>query len=186
MIIISLGSNITSRWGNSPTTIHRALDELALRGIHVVKRSALYRTSPYGITNQPVFVNAAALVQTALPPAALLSVLKSIEVKAGREPTKRWGPRALDIDIIDYHARMINWPGGGRTHRRPGALPLILPHIEIQSRPFVLRPMLDIAPYWHHPISGKSVAEMLIKIRSHTGGDVLEIVPEHEVNDSLR
>lgn len=181
MIIISLGSNITSRWGNPPTTILCALDELHRRGVRIIKRSALYRTSPYGITDQPIFVNAAAAVRTALPPAALLSVLKNIEVKAGREPTRRWGPRALDIDIIDYHARKISWPDNRGEHLKSGTLPLILPHIEIQSRPFVLRPMLDIAPYWHHPISGKSVAEMLMQLRSRSGGDILEIVPEHEV-----
>jgi 2-amino-4-hydroxy-6-hydroxymethyldihydropteridine diphosphokinase len=181
MIIISLGSNVTSRWGNPPTTILRALEELRQRGVHILRRSALYRTSPYGVLKQAIFVNAAAAVRTALPPAALLSVLKNIEVKAGRKPTLRWGPRALDIDIIDYHARIINSLGQNPSEPVPQARALILPHIEMQSRPFVLRPMLDIAPYWHHPVSGKSVAEMLIRLRSRTGGDILEIVPEHDI-----
>lgn len=180
MIIISLGSNVISRWGNSPTTILRAFDELQRRGVQILRRSALYRTSPYGILNQPVFVNAAAAVKTALPPTALLSVLKNIEVKAGRRPNFRWGPRALDIDIIDYHARIINSPKQHLTQPAARGQSLILPHIEMQSRPFVLRPMLDIAPYWHHPISGKSVAEMLTDLRTRSGGDILEIVPEHD------
>jgi 2-amino-4-hydroxy-6-hydroxymethyldihydropteridine diphosphokinase len=176
MIIISLGSNVTSWWGTPPNTILHALHELDEIGIDVVRRSELYRTAPYGITDQPFFVNAAAVIRTALTPAALLSVLKKIEAKAGRKVAQRWGPRALDIDIVDYNARILKYPKNKSQLHKGARLPLILPHPGIQSRPFVLRPMLDIAPYWHHPISGKGVGELLTKLHFRDGGKILEML----------
>lgn len=176
MIIISLGSNVTSWWGTPPTTILHALHELDEIGIDVVRRSELYRTTPYGITDQPLFINAAAVIRTALAPATLLSVLKKIEAKAGRKTTQRWGPRALDIDIVDYNARVLNYPNNKRQLHKMAALPLILPHPGVQSRPFVLRPMFDIAPYWHHPVSGKGLGELLRRLRFCDDGNILEML----------
>lgn len=176
MIIISLGSNVTSWWGTPPNTILYALHELDEIGIDVVCQSELYRTTPYGITDQPLFVNATAVIRTALTPVALLLVLKKIEAKAGRKTTRRWGPRALDIDIIDYNARILKCPNNKSQLHKRAALPLILPHPDVQSRPFVLRPMLDIAPYWHHPVSGKGVGELLMRLRFRDGGNILEML----------
>lgn len=175
MIVISLGSNVVSRWGDPASTIRHALDVLDSRGITILRRSALYFTTPYGITNQPLFANAAAVVQTALSPAALLSVLKKIEAESGRQRSRRWGPRTLDIDIIDYNARTLNWPKNNNRHHRYRAPALILPHPEIQSRPFVVRPMMDIAPYWHHPVNGRSLAQMNTCLRLRNEGQILDI-----------
>ena len=176
MIIISLGSNVVSRWGDPASTIRHAFGVLDSMGISLLHYSALYRTTPYGVTEQPIFVNAAAAIRTALPPAALLTVLKKIEAKAGRRPSRRWGPRALDIDIIDYNARILNWPKGNNHRHKYGARPLILPHPEIQSRPFVLQPMLDIAPYWHHPVSGESVTQLIARLRLGKAGRILDVI----------
>ena len=109
MIIISLGANVTSRWGNAASTILEAFRQLDRACVTVIRRSALYVTTPFGVTDQPDFVNAAAAVYAAMSPSALLSVLKGLEAMAGREPSRRWGPRALDLDIIDYKRRIINW-----------------------------------------------------------------------------
>ena len=176
MIIISLGSNVAGRWGDPATTIRHALNVLNRRGITVLCYSALYRTSPYGVIDQPVFLNAAAAVRTALPPVALLSVLKEIEAESGRTQSRRWGPRTLDIDIIDYNARILNGPKGSRQRHKHGTPRLILPHPEIQSRPFVLQPMVDIAPYWHHPASGKSVAQLIAALRLRQAGQILDVI----------
>jgi 2-amino-4-hydroxy-6-hydroxymethyldihydropteridine diphosphokinase len=174
MIIISLGSNVTSWWGTPPNTILCALHEISTIGITIVRQSALYCSLPYGVTNQPPFVNAAALIRTALPPVALLTVLKKIEAKAGRKPTYRWGPRALDIDIIDYHARVLNYTTSKHPPCDSKGQSLILPHPDVQHRPFVLRPMLDIAQYWHHPISGKGVEQLLSKLHFCKNGNILK------------
>jgi len=176
MIVISLGSNVSGRWGTPPNTIRRALSVLQGAGVTVLHLSALYRTSPYGVTDQPVFVNAAAVIRTALPPAALLTLLKKIEAKAGRIPSRRWGPRALDIDVLDYNGRILNWPNNYRQQHKYGVALLILPHPEIQSRPFVVQPMLDIAPYWHHPITGASLWQLNARLRLGKAGQILNII----------
>jgi 2-amino-4-hydroxy-6-hydroxymethyldihydropteridine diphosphokinase len=173
MIIISFGSNVTSRWGNPPTTILRACDELNSASISIIRLSALYHTAPYGIREQPAFVNAAAVIDTTLSPNALLSVLKKVEAKAGQRTSLRWGPRPLDIDIIDYKAQVFNWHKRSRHRLGYASRMLILPHPEIQSRIFVLRPLQDIAPNWHHPVTGASVSQLLVKLRSKNEGSIL-------------
>lgn len=181
MIIISLGSNVAGRWGDPATTIRRALNELNRSNITILRYSALYCTSPYGVTDQPLFLNAAAVVRTGLPPLVLLSMLKELENQAGRIHTRRWGPRALDVDIIDYNGRIMTWspprcqPINLRRGKH-GAYPLILPHPQMQSRHFVLRPMQDIAPFWHHPVSGRSIKQLIARLRLRQAGQILDIV----------
>jgi 2-amino-4-hydroxy-6-hydroxymethyldihydropteridine diphosphokinase len=174
MIIISLGSNVTSRWGNPSTTILRACEELNSAAIDIIRISALYRTSPYGIHDQPDFVNAAAMIDSTLSPIALLDKLKKVEAKAGRRTSLRWGPRPLDIDIIDYKAQVFNWHKRSRHRLGYFSRTLILPHPEVQSRIFVLRPLHDIAPDWHHPVTGASVSQLLVKLRCKNEGNILD------------
>lgn len=177
MIIISLGANVTSRWGNAAATLVEAFHQLEREGISVIRRSALYVTTPFGVADQPDFVNAAALVRTSLPPIALLLVLKRIEAKAGRKPTRRWGPRALDLDIIDYKKRIISGSQDG-TFLRKNKLHLTLPHPEAHRRAFVLRPLGEIAPYWHHPIFGQPAAFFLNRLKYTNAGSVVKTVNE--------
>ncbi|HEX3464184.1 MAG TPA: 2-amino-4-hydroxy-6-hydroxymethyldihydropteridine diphosphokinase, partial [Candidatus Elarobacter sp.] len=94
---IGIGSNA----GDACAHVRDAFDRLADLGT-VAARSPLYRTEPWGVTDQPPFVNAAASLDTTLPPRALLAELKRIEAEAGRVPTYRWGPRVLDLDILTY------------------------------------------------------------------------------------
>jgi 2-amino-4-hydroxy-6-hydroxymethyldihydropteridine diphosphokinase len=177
MIIITLGSNVTGRWGNPATTILQAFAHIECAGIAVIRRSALYITTPLGEVEQPDFINAAALVRTSRPPATLLSVLKKIEAKAGRKPSRRWGPRALDLDIIDYQARIIRSSQNGAFSAKNKS-DLILPHPEAHRRPFVLRPIDEIAPYWHHPVFGQTAAYFLRRLRSTKDGAIVKLVNE--------
>jgi 2-amino-4-hydroxy-6-hydroxymethyldihydropteridine diphosphokinase len=177
MIIISLGANVTSRWGNAAATIIEAFRQLEREGISVIRRSALYVTTPFGVTDQPNFINAAALVRTSLPPASLLLVLKKIEAKAGRKLTRRWGPRALDLDIIDYKKRIISGSKDG-TFSPKNKSHLILPHPETHRRAFVLRPLAEIAPHWHHPIFGQTAAFFLTKLKYTKAGSIVKTVNE--------
>lgn len=179
MIIISLGSNVISRWGNSHTTILQALRELEGRGVRILRRSRLYRTSPYGPIDQPVFTNAAAVIRTSLPAAALLSVVKRIEARAGRQPSQVWGPRALDIDIIDYNRQILNWSQRATQSFKCNSLSLILPHPRIEMRAFVLKPLLDIAPHWHHPVSGLHAAQLLARLRFLKMGRIIDTLEDN-------
>ena len=179
MIIISLGSNVISRWGNSNTTILQALRELETHGIRVRRRSRLYRTTPYGPVDQPVFTNAAAAIGTSLPPEALLSVLKKIEIRAGRQSSQVWGPRALDIDIIDYNTQILNWSQRDTQSFKCNRIPLILPHPRIEMRAFVLVPLLDVAPRWHHPVSGLHAAQLLARLRFVPMGRIIDTLADN-------
>ena len=96
---IGLGSNL----GDPVANVERALAALGSLG-RVSARSGLYRTPAWGVTEQPFFVNAAALLETALEPHALLGALKALETELGRTASYRWGPRAIDLDILTYDA----------------------------------------------------------------------------------
>jgi len=176
MIIISLGSNVTSRWGDSDSTILTALKCLKGHKVQILSHSRLYRTAPYGPARQPDFTNSVASISTSLPPLALLSLFKMIESKAGRRTKYRWGPRALDIDILDYNHLIINRSKPPTQAFKYKQLMVILPHPGIASRPFVLCPLLEIAPFWHHPISGLTPAQMLKRLTGVKMGKVLNVI----------
>ncbi len=126
---IGLGSNE----GDAGAHVRDGLERLAELGT-VLARSALYRSEPWGVAEQAAFVNAAALVETALAPRALLRALKQIERDAGRVPTYRWGPRVLDLDILAYGDEQIDEPG------------LTIPHARLNERAFALVPLAEIDP----------------------------------------
>lgn len=157
-VLLGLGANLPSLWGEPEATLRRALDELAAQNVRIVRVSPFYRSEPVGQTRQSPYVNAAALVHTARPPAALLRLLKQIERAAGRRGGRPWGSRTLDIDILDYAGRVVDWRGGESVNPEPGRRALVLPHPQLHRRPFVLRPLLDVAPDWRHPamkVSGR-------------------------------
>lgn len=157
MILIGLGSNMDGPWGNPRETVLRALRELDRGPIRLVKSSRLVVTAPFGKLNQPAFVNAVALVETHLPPESLMRRLHALEQAAGRRRRERWGPRTLDLDLLDYHGLL-------RRHH------LRLPHPGIAERDFVLVPIAEIAPHWRHPLSRKSAMDLLRGHRAEGGG----------------
>jgi 2-amino-4-hydroxy-6-hydroxymethyldihydropteridine diphosphokinase len=128
---IGIGSNV----GDAAAHVRDAFVRLAAVGT-VVARSPLYRSAPWGVTAQAPFVNAAATVETALDPHALLAALKRIEAEAGRVATYRWGPRVLDLDILAYDDLRIDEPG------------LTIPHPRLHERAFALVPLAEIAPHY--------------------------------------
>ncbi|WP_266182744.1 2-amino-4-hydroxy-6-hydroxymethyldihydropteridine diphosphokinase [Dyella humicola] len=129
---IALGSNL----GDARAQVLSAFDALAsLPGTQLIARSQLYRTPPWGVLDQPSFVNAVALVETTLAPHELLNALLAIERAAGRvRDGERWGPRTLDLDVLHMDAMVM-------SDER-----LSLPHPRIHERAFVLLPLHDLAP----------------------------------------
>jgi 2-amino-4-hydroxy-6-hydroxymethyldihydropteridine diphosphokinase len=154
MILIALGSNLSGPWGTPRQSVLRALDEMQHHNINVKKMSALIKTAPFGVILQPNFVNAVAAIETALPPETLMQVLHMIEKRAGRKRLKRWGPRTLDLDLLDYHGLV-------RSPCASSIKPLSLPHPGILQRTFVLGPLVEIAPRWKHPVTRQSATLML-------------------------
>jgi 2-amino-4-hydroxy-6-hydroxymethyldihydropteridine diphosphokinase len=150
-VVIGLGANHPGTWGTPAETIAQALGEMRRAKIDIAAVSPLYATAPVGSARQPPYVNAVALIDTRLSPEALLRVLKAIERRAGRRGGRPWGRRTLDLDIVDYGGQVRHWRLGRPICARVGARPLTLPHPLAHRRPFVLRPLLDIAPDWRHP-----------------------------------
>jgi len=143
---VALGSNL----GDSRQHLLDAMTALAvLPGTQIIARSQLYRTPPWGVLDQPDFLNAVAILETALEPHALLDALLEIERAAGRlRQGQRWGPRTLDLDLLHVAGETI------RSER------LTLPHPHIAERAFVLLPLSDVAPDLEIPGQGK-VADLL-------------------------
>lgn len=121
--------------------------------------SGLYRTAPLGGVRQPEFLNAVVLAESPLPPAALLRTVKAMERAAGRGVGRHWGPRPLDIDILDFGGRVIGSACGPR--RRGG---LVLPHPEMARRAFVLVPLRDVAPFWWHARLRCALPQLLARL----------------------
>ena len=107
---IGIGSNV----GDPQANVRAAIEALASIG-KIARASSLYRTKPWGIVDQPDYINAVVLLKTTLPPRALLSSLKSIEVDLGRTPGERWGPRIIDLDILTYDKLTIAEDGADVT-----------------------------------------------------------------------
>jgi 2-amino-4-hydroxy-6-hydroxymethyldihydropteridine diphosphokinase len=126
---IGIGSND----GDPIENVRRAFDALSGVG-RVVARSGLYRTQPWGERDQAEFVNAAALVETALEPRALLDALKRMELALGRVRTRRWGPRTIDLDILAYDDLELV------------EADLTIPHPRLFERAFALGPLAEIDP----------------------------------------
>jgi dihydropteroate synthase len=155
-VVLALGGNV----GDKAKSLRRALRAIASEpGIELTGVSRLYRTAPWGKTDQDWFVNACALGLTSLKPEALLERVKRLEVELGREPTERWGPRVIDIGLIAYDDVTL------KTGR------LTLPHPELFNRAFVLVPLAEIGP--DLVIAGVRVGDAAKRL----GTEPAEIVP---------
>jgi dihydropteroate synthase len=155
-VALALGSNV----GDKVRNLRWALRGIASEpGIELTAVSRLYRTAPWGKIDQDWFVNACALARTSLEPEALLERVKTLEIKFGREPTERWGPRVIDIDLIAYDEVTL------KTER------LTLPHPELFNRSFVLVPLAEIAP--DLLIAGVRVGDAAARL----GAEAAEIMP---------
>ena len=144
-VFVALGSNL----GDSRALIEEAVAKMdATAGIHVEAVSTLIETEPYGVTDQPSFLNGAARISTLLTPHELLDELHRIEAEAGRERIIHWGPRTLDLDIIFYDDLVMSDDD------------LCIPHVDMHNRSFVIEPMKELAPYKMHPVLKKRMVEL--------------------------
>jgi 2-amino-4-hydroxy-6-hydroxymethyldihydropteridine diphosphokinase len=149
---LGLGSNLGERQDN----LNKALEFLSQR-LRVVKVSSVYDTEPIGNIEQPRFLNLVCQVSTTLAPPELLALVKGIESRLGRVPGKPNSPRPIDIDILFYGDQVIK------------SRELVIPHPRLAERAFVLIPLKEIAPGLVHPVSGKTVKELLEGVSGKQG-----------------
>ena len=147
---IALGSNLSSPFGDVEANLREAIRRLSTLG-EVTAISSFHATDPVGYLDQPQFLNAAALLDTPLPPLELLHSLLAIEHAMGRDranaPPK--GPRIIDLDLLLYGNIVLHSPE------------LTLPHPAMHERAFVLAPLAEIAPTMQHPTLHRSITDLL-------------------------
>jgi 2-amino-4-hydroxy-6-hydroxymethyldihydropteridine diphosphokinase len=144
-IYLSLGSNIGDREAN----LRRAVEQLASQDMRVLHTSRIYETEPVDYVDQAWFLNQVVEAETALFPMQLLTRVGRVERELGRKRTVRKGPRTIDIDILFYGAAVVE------TTR------LEIPHPRIAERRFVLVPLAELAPELRHPVTHRTIRQML-------------------------
>lgn len=180
--LIALGGNLPNNASAPQVTLSKAIAALHGEGIVLRCVSRFFRTPCFPAGAGPDYVNAAIEVQADLSPQDLLLRLHDVEAAFARVRDQRWGMRTLDLDLIASGGQVLpdiagfaRWRGlalDAQMQQAPGQL--ILPHPRLQDRGFVLVPLADIAPDWHHPVLQKTVAEMLAELPAD---QVAEVVP---------
>ena len=146
IVYLALGTNLADRLANLRQAIASLTPQMEVRA-----KSSVYETPPWGYADQPKFLNQVVKVKTYLEPEALLKHLKRLEVALGRKESFQNGPRLIDIDILFFDDLVLDTPT------------LVIPHPRLHERAFVLLPLMDIAPDLVHPVSKKSVSEMVVE-----------------------
>lgn len=144
IVYIGIGSNLDDRHNNC----HRAIKLLKHNGLLVTKQSSMYETEPWGVNDQPFFINMAIELKTELKPLELLELLKKIEKDMGRKETARWGPRIIDLDILLYNQITLH------------AEALTIPHPLMHERDFILKPLSEIAEDLMHPVLRRKIIDL--------------------------
>lgn len=144
---VALGSNLGDREAN----LNRAVELLKQHRVDVVKVSTFIETEPYGVTDQPRFLNGACMVKTELEPLELLRLLLSVEKEMGRVRLRHWGERNIDLDLLLFEDVLMD------TEE------LRLPHPDMANRDFVMLPLAELVPDLKHPILQKTMLELAQK-----------------------
>lgn len=149
-VYVAVGSNM----GQKESYIENGIRELGeMPEIQIEKVSKMIVTKPYGGVEQDDFVNGAIKLRTLFTPHELLDALHEVEKHGGRERLVHWGPRTLDLDIIFYDDLVYEEDD------------LIIPHVDMANRDFVLKPLLDLCPNKRHPILGQTMAQLFAMLK---------------------
>ena len=167
MLLLGLGSNLSSSFGDRFENLNLAISYLETYQIKIINRSSFYETPSYPDIKNPKFINLVVDVSTYLLPEDLASVLIFVEEKLERKRIKKNEPRTCDIDIIDYNGKVMEF-----TYK---SLIFKVPHEKLIYRNFVLFPLQEIAPKWAHPKTKDSIDVLINKLSNEEQKSILKI-----------
>ena len=167
MILLGLGSNLSSSFGDRFQNIDMAVSALEGYGFQVQKKSSYYESFSFPNKKNPKFINIVIAVETHLPPEDLASVLIFIEESLERKRGKKNDPRTCDIDIIDYNGKVIDFTYNDLTFS--------VPHSKLIHRSFVLCPLQEILPDWKHPKTKELIGTLIEKLPREDKNSILKV-----------
>ena len=167
MLLLGLGSNLSSSFGDRFMNIDLAISYLESYKIKLRKKSSYYETLSYPNKKNPKFINVMIEASTYPPLIDLASVLIFIEKRLERISNKKNDPRTCDIDIIDYNSQILNL--------KYNNLNFTVPHKELTSRNFVLFPLREISPMWKHPKTKETISNLIQKLDEEDKNSILKI-----------
>ena len=167
MILLGLGSNLPSIFGDRFQNIDLAVSTLEGYGVQLKKKSSYYESLSYPNKRNPKFINIVIEIETYLPPEDLASLLIFIEESLERKRKKKNDPRTCDIDIIDYNSQIIDF--------KYKDLDFTVPHTKLIYRNFILYPLQEILPDWKHPKTNELVSALIEKLPKEDKNSILKI-----------
>jgi 2-amino-4-hydroxy-6-hydroxymethyldihydropteridine diphosphokinase len=167
MILLGLGSNLSSSFGDRFKNLELAILYLEMYKIKILKKSSYYETSSYPNKENPKFINIVVDVESNLNQENLASVLLFVEEKLERKRLKKNDPRTCDIDILDFNSQIINF--------KYKELSFTVPHKKLTSRSFVLYPLQEILPDWIHPKTKDTINLLIEKLPLSEKNSILKI-----------
>jgi 2-amino-4-hydroxy-6-hydroxymethyldihydropteridine diphosphokinase len=173
-VYLAFGTNENKQFGHIYEAIEVSYGLLQDKYLRILKFSPFYKTPAFPVGNGPDYVNSVIKAETSLSPDDLLSALHEMENQLGRVRQKRWGPRVIDIDLLDYQGQVLP---SRKKYQKWYDMPLelqkttwpddlILPHPRLQDRGFVLVPLRAVAPDWVHPVTGEKIDTLIAQIDS--------------------
>ena len=167
MVILSLGSNLLSKYGDKFENLKYAISLLEDRDILLDKKSSFYETPSYPDKSKPKFANTVISIKTSLSPVNLMTVIIDVEKKLERIRKNKNDPRTCDIDIIDYKDQIIKIKNNN--------FHLEIPHKNLVPRNFVLYPLQEILPNWKHPKTKEILSVLINKLNEEDRKSILKV-----------